>query len=180
ATMADGIAIGRPGDVPFATIVELVDDVLTVSEDRLSWALLMLLERAKLVVEPAGAAGVAAVLDRAAGIGGEQFETPAVVVLSGGNIDPLLLLNVIRHGMATSGRYLACSARISDRPGGLAALLATIAESGANVIDLTHERTAAYLHIGEVEVALQLETKGAQHAEDVLRHLRSSGYEVRE
>jgi threonine dehydratase len=180
ATMADGIAIGRPGDVPFGTVAELVDEVLTVSEDRLSWALLMLLERAKLVVEPAGAAGVAAVLDRAEGVGGAQFETPAVVVLSGGNIDPLLLLNVIRHGMATSGRYLACSARIPDRPGGLAALLATIAASGANVIDLTHERTAAYLHIGEVEVALQLETKGARHAEDVLRHLRSSGYEVRE
>ena len=179
-TMADGIAIGRPGDVPFATVTELVDDVVTVSEDRLSWSLLMLLERAKLVVEPAGAAGVAAVLDRADGVGGEQFETPAVVVLSGGNIDPLLLLNVIRHGMATSGRYLACSVRISDRPGGLASLVATIAASGANVIDLTHERTAAYLHIGEVEVALQLETKGAQHAADVLRHLRSSGYEVRE
>jgi threonine dehydratase len=179
-TMADGIAIGRPGDVPFGTVAELVDDVVTVSEDRLSWSLLMLLERAKLVVEPAGAAGVAAVLDRAEGVGGEQFETPAVVVLSGGNIDALLLLNVIRHGMATSGRYLACSARIPDRPGGLAALLATIAASGANVIDLTHERTAAYLHIGEVEVALQLETKGARHAEDVLRHLRSSGYEVRE
>ena len=180
ATMADGIAIGRPGDVPFATVTELVDDVVTVGEDRLSWSLLMLLERAKLVVEPAGAAGVAAVLDRADGVGGEQFETPAVVVLSGGNIDPLLLLNVIRHGMATSGRYLACSVRISDRPGGLASLVATIAASGANVIDLTHERTAAYLHIGEVEVALQLETKGAQHAADVLRHLRSSGYEVRE
>jgi threonine dehydratase len=179
-TMADGIAIGRPGDVPFATVSRLVDDVVTVSEDRLSWSLLMLLERAKLVVEPAGAAGVAAVLDRAEGMGGEQFATPAVVVLSGGNIDPLLLLNVIRHGMATSGRYLACTARIPDRPGGLASLLATIAASGANVIDLTHERTAAYLHIGEVEVALRLETKGAQHAEDVLRHLRSSGYEVRE
>ncbi len=179
-TMADGIAIGRPGDVPFAAVSRLVDEVLTVSEDRLSWSLLMLLERAKLVVEPAGAAGVAAVLDRADGVGGPQFETPAVVVLSGGNIDPLLLLNVIRHGMATSGRYLACTALISDRPGGLASLLRAIADSGANVIDLTHERTAAYLHIGEVEVALQLETKGARHAEDVLRHLRSSGYEVRE
>lgn len=178
STMADGIAIGRPGDVPFATVAELVDEVLTVSEDSLSWALLMLLERAKLVVEPAGAAGVAAVLDRAAGE--EVLRTPAVVVLSGGNLDPLLLLNVIRHGMATSGRYLACSVRIPDRPGGLAALLATLAASGANVIDLTHERTSAYLHIGEVEVSLQLETKGAEHAEDVLRHLRSSGYDVQE
>jgi threonine dehydratase len=180
STMADGIAIGRPGDVPFGTIAELVDEVVTVSEDRLSWSLLMLLERAKLVVEPAGGAGVAAVLDRADGIGGLQFETPTVVILSGGNIDPLLLLNVIRHGMVTSGRYLACTAKIPDRPGGLAALVARIAESGANIVDLTHERTAAYLHIGEVAVALRLETKGTQHAEDVLRHLRSSGYEVRE
>ncbi len=179
-TMADGIAIGRPGDVPFATVAELVDEVLTVSEDSLSWALLMLLERAKLVVEPAGAAGVAALLDRAGDATSTQFRTPAVVVLSGGNIDPLLLLNVIRHGMATSGRYLVCSVRIPDRPGGLAALLAALAASGANVIDLTHERTSAYLHIGEVEVALQLETKGADHAEEVLRHLRSSGYEVQE
>ncbi len=181
STMADGIAIGRPGDVPFATVLELVDEVVTVSEDSLSWALLMLLERAKLVVEPAGAAGVAAVLDRASDSArAAQFRTPAVVVLSGGNIDPLLLLNVIRHGMATSGRYLVCSVRISDRPGGLAALLATLATSGANVVDLTHERTSAYLHIGEVEVSLQLETKGADHTEEVLRHLRSSGYEVRE
>ena len=180
STMADGIAIGRPGDVPFRTILSLVDEVVTVSEDRLSWALLMLLERAKLVVEPAGGAGVAAVLDRSEQIGGEPFETPAVVVLSGGNIDPLLLMNVIRHGLAASGRYLGCTVVIPDRPGGLAALLAVIAETGANVIDLRHERTSAFLHIGEVDVAVQLETKGAEHAADVLAHLRAAGYGVRE
>ena len=180
STMADGIAIGRPGDVPFRTVLSLVDEVVTVSEDRLSWALLMLLERAKLVVEPAGGAGVAAVLDRSERIGGEPFETPAVVVLSGGNIDPLLLMNVIRHGLAASGRYLGCTVVIPDRPGGLAALLAVIAETGANVIDLRHERTSAFLHIGEVDVAVQLETKGAEHAADVLAHLRAAGYGVRE
>jgi threonine dehydratase len=179
-TMADGIAIGRPGDVPFATILRLVDEVTTVSEDRLSWALLMLVERAKLVVEPAGAAGVAAVLDRAEGLGGAPFETPAVVVLSGGNIDPLLLMGVIRHGLAASGRYLACTVVIPDRPGGLAALLALIAETGANVIDLRHERTSANLHVGEVDVAVQLETKGPEHAAEVLAHLRAAGYGVRE
>ncbi len=179
STMADGIAIGRPGDVPFRTILQLVDEVITVSEDRLSWALLMLLERAKLVVEPAGGAGVAAVLDRAEHLGGEPFETPAVVVLSGGNIDPLLLMNVIRHGLAASGRYLGCTVVIPDRPGGLAKLLAVIAETGANVIDLRHERTSAYLHIGEVDVAVQLETKGAEHAADVLAHLQAAGYGVR-
>src|SRR3954452_14820600 len=101
ATMADGIAVGRPGDVPFATVRELVDEVITVSEESLSQALLMLLERAKLVVEPAGAAAVAAIADHP-----KRFETPVVAVLSGGNIDPLLLMNVIRHEMATSGRYL--------------------------------------------------------------------------
>lgn len=180
STMADGIAIGRPGEVPFRTVLDLVDEVVTVSEDRLSWALLMLVERAKLVVEPAGAAGVAAVLDRAERLGGEPFETPAVVVLSGGNIDPLLLLNVIRHGLAASGRYLACTVSISDRPGGLASLLGVLAETGANVIDLRHERTSAFLHIGEVDVALQLETKGAEHAGEVLAHLRAAGYAVRE
>ena len=180
STMADGIAIGRPGEVPFGTVLRLVDEVTTVTEDRLSWALLMLVERAKLVVEPAGAAGVAAVLDRAERIGGEPFETPAVVVLSGGNIDPLLLMNVIRHGLASSGRYLACTVVISDRPGGLAGLLGVIAETGANVIDLRHERTSAYLHIGEVDVAVQLETKGAEHAAEVLAHLRAAGYGVRE
>ncbi|GAA1938895.1 threonine ammonia-lyase [Nocardioides marmoribigeumensis] len=180
STMADGIAIGRPGDVPFSTVLRMVDEVTTVSEDRLSWALLMLVERAKLVVEPAGAAGVAAVLDRAEGVGGARFETPAVVVLSGGNIDPLLLMNVIRHGLAASGRYLACTVVIPDRPGGLAGLLAVIAETGANVIDLRHERTSAYLHIGEVDVAVQLEAKGAEHAAEVLAHLRAAGYGVRE
>ena len=102
ATMADGIAVGRPGDVPFATIAALVDDVVTVNEESISQALLMLIERAKLVVEPAGAVAVAAVMDDPS-----RFETPAVVVLSGGNVDPILLMNVLRHGMATTGRYLA-------------------------------------------------------------------------
>jgi threonine dehydratase len=175
ATMADGIAVGRPGDVPFATILEMVDDVLTVGEESLSQALLMLVERAKLVVEPAGAAAVAAIMDHPDG-----FETPAVAVLSGGNIDPILLMNVIRHGMATTGRYLAFRALIPDRPGGLARLLAELADVDANVLDVVHRRTSAYLHIGEVEVALQVETRGAEHAQRVLTHLRECGYRVTE
>src|SRR5205814_6803371 len=100
-TMADGIAVGCPGPVPFALVRELVDDIVTVSEESLSRALLLCLERAKLVVEPAGAAGVAAVMDEPA-----AFEPPVVVVVSGGNIDPVLLLRVLRHGMASAGRYL--------------------------------------------------------------------------
>ena len=127
----------------------------------------MLIERAKLVVEPAGAAAVAAMMDRP-----DRFETPAVAVLSGGNIDPILLMNVLRHGMATTGRYLSFRVRIPDRPGGLARLLADLADAHANVLDVVHQRTGAHLHIGEVEVALQVETRGAPHAAEVLRRLR--------
>jgi threonine dehydratase len=172
-TMADGIAVGRPGDVPFATIRELVDDMVTVNEESISQALLMLIERAKLVVEPAGAVAVAAVMDDP-----DRFETPAVVVLSGGNVDPILLMNVLRHGMATTGRYLDFRVRIPDRPGGLARLIGELADVQANVLDVVHQRTSSHLHIGEVEVSLQVETRGPEHAEKVLGHLRSCGYAV--
>lgn len=174
-TMADGIAIGRPGDVPFASIAAYVDDVVTVDEESMSQALLLLLERAKLVVEPAGAAAVASVLEHP-----DRFETPMVIVLSGGNIDPILLMNVIRHGMATSGRYLVFKVRIPDRPGGLARLLAELARVEANVLDVVHQRTSSHLHLGEVEVALQVETRGPDHAAQVLSHLRSHDYAVTE
>ena len=171
STMADGIAVGCPGDVPFAAVQKYVDQFLTVSEESLSRALLMLLERAKLVVEPAGAAAVAALLDAPA-----AFETPAVVVLSGGNVDPLLLMRVIRHGMAAAGRYLVFRARIPDVPGGLARLLNELAGVSANVLDVVHERTSASLHLDEVEVQLQVETRGPEHADRVLAHLRACCY----
>jgi threonine dehydratase len=175
STMADGIAVGCPGDVPFRAIQDHVDDIVTVSEESLSRALLMLLERAKMVVEPAGAAAVAAVLDQP-----ERFETPAVAVLSGGNVDPLLLMRVIRHGMAAAGRYLFFRVRIPDLPGGLARLLGELADVDANVLDVVHERTSAHLHLDEVEVAMQVETRGAPHAERVLARLRECGYHVSE
>jgi threonine dehydratase len=174
-TMADGIAVGCPGQVPFRAISEYVDEVLTVSEESLSRALLMVLERAKLVVEPAGAAAVAAILDQP-----DHFETPAVAVLSGGNIDPQLLMKVIRHGLAAAGRYLFFRVRIPDLPGGLATLLKELAGVEANVLDVVHERTSAQLHLDEVEVALQVETRGVPHAERVLSHLRACGYHVAE
>ena len=172
-TMADGIAVGRPGDVPFAAVREHVDEVVTVDEESLSKALLMVIERAKLVVEPAGAVGVAALMQHP-----ERFETPAVVVLSGGNVDPLLLMNVIRHGLAAAGRYLDFHVLIPDSPGGLAQLLAELAVAQANVLDVVHERTSAQLHLGEVEVGLQVETRGPEHTERVLDHLRGCGYRV--
>ena len=173
ATIADGIAVGRPGEVPFTAVQRYVDDMVTVSEDSMSRALLMLLERAKLVVEPAGAAAVAAMLDAP-----EAFETPAVVVLSGGNVDPLLMMRVIRQGLAAAGRYLYFRARIPDTPGGLAHLLNELASVQANVLDVVHERTSAQLHLDEVEVQLQVETRGPEHAERVLAHVRGCGYTV--
>jgi threonine dehydratase len=171
ATMADGIAVGLPGLVPFAAIQQYVGEVLTVDEDSLSKALLLVLERAKLVVEPAGAAAVAAVLDEP-----KRFKPPVVVVLSGGNIDPLLLMRVIRHGMAAAGRYLSLRVRIPDTPGGLATLLTRLAEVDANIIEVVHERISETLNLDEVEVALQLETRGEEHRERVLASLRSNGY----
>lgn len=170
STMADGIAVARPGDVPFR-LVERLCDVVTVSEESLSRALLMLMERAKLVVEPAGAASVAALCDAP-----HAFEPPVVAVLSGGNVDPLLLLRVIRHGMSAAGRYLSVKVRIPDTPGALARLLGQLAEADANVLDVVHERTGARLHLDEVVVALQVETRGAEHAERVLGRLRLAGY----
>lgn len=171
STMADGIAVGRPGDVPFGVASEAADGVLSVSEESLSRALLLCLERAKLIVEPAGAAGVAALLDQP-----HAFEPPVVTILSGGNIDPLLLVRVLRHGLAAAGRYLSLRCRIPDRPGALARVLGELAEQGANVLDVVHERTAARLHVNEVEVFLQLETRGPKHCEEVLDRLRGAGY----
>ncbi|MBB5786062.1 threonine ammonia-lyase [Jiangella mangrovi] len=173
STMADGIAVGCPGDVPFDMIRQYVDSVVTVSEESLSRALVLLLERAKLVVEPAGAAAVAALLDDPG-----AYEPPVVAVLSGGNIDPLLLLRVIRHGMAAAGRYLALRVRVPDAPGGLARLLSELAAVDANVLDVVHERTGSTLSIEEVEIALQLETRGPEHCERVLAKLRESGYSI--
>ncbi|WP_363326313.1 threonine ammonia-lyase [Haloactinopolyspora sp.] len=173
ATMADGIAVGCPGELPFDMIRKYVDSVTTVSEEALSRALVLLLERAKLVVEPAGAAAVAAVLEDPG-----AFEPPVVAVLSGGNIDPLLLLRVIRHGMAAAGRYLSLRVRVPDAPGGLAGLLSVLASVDANVLDVVHERTGASLSIDEVEIALQVETRGPEHCDRVLGTLGESGYAV--
>ena len=173
STMADGIAVGCPGVVPFAEIQTHVDEIVTVSEESISHALVLLLERAKLVVEPAGAVGVAAMLDDPG-----RFATPAVVVLSGGNIDPLLLGKVIRHGMASAGRYLNIRVRIPDRPGGLAHLLRELAGAGANVLEVVHQRTSTTLSIDEVEIHVQVETRGPEHAESVLARLREHGYHV--
>jgi threonine dehydratase len=173
ATMADGIAVGVPGEVTLALVRELVDEIVTVSEASLSRAVLATLERAKQVVEPAGAAAVAAILDDPA-----RFDTPTVAVLSGGNIDPLLLGKVIQHGMAAAGRYLNLRLRVPDRPGGLARLLSDIGDAGANVVEVSHARIDADLSLDDVEVHLQLETRGPAHAEAVTSQLRAHGYRI--
>ena len=173
ATMADGIAVGRPGDLPFALVREVVDEVVTVSEAAISKALLLCLERAKQVVEPAGAAAVAAVLAEP-----RRWEPPMVAVLTGGNIDPVLLMRVIQHGMLAAGRYLSVRVRIADRPGELARLLVLVAELGANVVDVEHSRTTSHLDLGEVEVALSVETRGAEHRVELLAALGAAGHAV--
>jgi threonine dehydratase len=173
STMADGIAVASPGELTLAHCAELVDDVRTVTEEDLSRALLFCLERAKLVVEPAGVAAVAAVLaDPAA------FPPPVVAIVSGGNIDPVLLLKVVQHGMAAAGRYLSLRLRVPDRPGSLAGVLAALAAVGANVLEVEHERTATRLDVGEVEVFVVLETRGPEHAEEVAAALARAGYAV--
>ncbi len=170
-TMADGIAVAKPGELAFSVLSELADRIVTVSEENLSRALLLCLERAKQLVEPAGAAAVAALLEHPA-----VFEPPVVVILSGGNIDPLLLAKVLRHGLSAAGRYLAFRCRLPDRPGALATLLAELAAMGANVLDVGHERVTAGLHVDEAEVMLQVETRGPDHCDSVVSQLRKAGY----
>ncbi|MEU1292436.1 threonine ammonia-lyase [Streptomyces sp. NPDC005840] len=173
ATMADGIKVGRPGEVPFRIVADLVDEVRTVGEDELSAALLLCLERAKLVVEPAGASPVAALLARP-----REFEGPVVAVLSGGNVDPLLMQRILRHGMVAQGRYLAVRLRLTDRPGALASLLGALSAADANVVDVSHVRTDSRLGLTEAEVELHLETKGPEHCAEVGRALGEAGYTV--
>jgi threonine dehydratase len=178
-TMADGIAVQRPGDIAFGILSVLGGGFVTVSETALSRALLLCLERAKQVVEPAGAAAVAALLEHTEGgvhAGAARIEPPVVVVLSGGNIDPLLLSKLLRHGLSAAGRYLGFRCRLPDLPGSLAALLGYLANLGANVLEVSHERLSPGLRVDEVEVVLQVETRGPEHCEDVKAKLRAAGY----
>ncbi|WP_336086743.1 threonine ammonia-lyase [Nocardia sp. SSK8] len=175
ATMADGIAVGLPGAVPFAHVLDLVTEIVTVDEDALSKALLLCLERAKLIVEPAGAAGVAALLSPTL----RDLPGPVVAILSGGNIDPLLLTRVIGHGLSAAGRYLAMRVTIADRPGALSTLLGVVGRAGASVVDIVHSRTGRWLAVDEVEVSLTAETRGPTHRDEVLDALRDAGFRVR-
>ena len=170
-TIADGIAVAQPGDIPFEIIHELVDDVVTVTEDDIARALLVLLERAKQVVEPAGAVGVAAIL-----AGKVTATGTTATILSGGNIDPLLLQPAVAHGLAASDRYMTMRIPLPDRPGQLAQVAELLAQAGANVIEAMHTRHGQGLQISEVILQLSVETRGAEHRAHVIETLRSAGF----
>ena len=172
-TMADGIAIARPGDIPFQLIQEYVDEFRTVTEDELSRAVLMLLERAKLVVEPSGAAATAAVMNAP-----HDFEPPVAITISGGNVDSLVLLRIIRHGMAAAGRYLSISVHTPDFPGSLAGLLDVLKHHKANVVDVFHDRTDPRVSIGDVRIDIQMETRSVEQRDQIIAALSAAGYQV--
>jgi threonine dehydratase len=174
-TIADGIAVKRPGELTLPLVRHWLDDVVVVPEDDVAEAMVLCMEKAKLVVEGAGAVGMAAVLGgqtRAARSG------TTAVVLSGGNVDAGLLASVARRHETEAGRRLVLFTRVPDRPGSLARLLALVGETGANLIHVEHLREGIDLHVRETAVQLVLETRGREHADDVLRCLRDAGYEA--
>jgi threonine dehydratase len=173
-TIADGIAVSKPGMLNFEIVKATVDEVITVSDDDIARAMLMLLERAKLVVEPAGAVAVAAILT-----GQVQNSGTTVAILSGGNIDPLVMERVISRGLAASDRYLKIRLKLPDRPGQLARIAELISEANANVVEVLHTRHGRNALISEVEIDLSLETRGPEHVQRVLSHLVDAGYEPR-
>jgi threonine dehydratase len=173
-TIADGIAVSKPGRVPFELIKQNIDKVVTVSENEIAKAILVLLERAKQVVEPAGAVGVAAIL-----AGKLKLKGTTVVILSGGNMDPLLLQRVVRHGLAAAERYTTISVMLPDRPGQLALTAEVIAKANANVVEVLHTRHGLGLKISEVELNLSVETSGHEHTLEVIKALKEAGLKPR-
>ena len=173
-TIADGIAVSKPGRIPFELIKKHVDKVVTVSENEIAKAILVLLERAKQVVEPAGAVGVAALI-----AGKLKLKGKTVVILSGGNMDPLLLQRVVRHGLAAAERYTTISVMLPDRPGQLALTAEVIAKANANVVEVLHTRHGLGLKISEVELNLSVETSGHEHTLEVLKALKQAGLKPR-
>jgi threonine dehydratase len=173
ATMADGIALKSPSALTLAHVRAHVDEVVTVTEDEIGRALVFVLERAKAVVEPAGVVGVAALLaGKIPGTG------PAVAVLSGGNVDPVLLGRLLEHGLSAAGRYLRLRVVAPDSPGSLAALTAAVAELGLNVLDVDHNRAGVQLGVNQVEILLTLETRDPDHRNEAVASLQARGFAV--
>ena len=174
-TIADGIAVKAPGELTRRLLDQWVDDMAVVGEDETAEAMVLLMERCKLVVEGAGAVGVAALL------GGQVAPAASgttVAVLSGGNVDPGLLASIARRHETEVGRRLVLLTRVPDRPGALAGLLACVAETGANIVHVSHHREGLDLHVRETAVELVLETRGHEHAKRVMETLRAAGYEA--
>lgn len=175
-TIADGIAVKRPGTLTFSIIQSLVDDVVLVNDEAIIGAVLLLMERSKMLVEGAGAAGVAALLSGAVRLPGKKVLLP----LTGGNIDINLVGRFIEHGLAAAGRYFVIHTRLTDRPGELMRLLSIIADMRINVIDVRHQRISSRLPIMEREETLTLETRDRAQCEELLQRLRAAGYIVEE
>jgi threonine dehydratase len=172
-TIADGIAVKQPGEYTRRILDDALDDRVSVTDEEISEAIVLLLERTKLVVEGAGAVGVAALLaDRAGGSG------PALAVLSGGNIDPTMLISVMRHGLTVSGRYLVVRTHLGDRPGELIKLLSLVAEERGNVVAVEHHREGMDIPVTETEVELTLITRDEEHCRTLLAAMADRGYAV--
>jgi threonine dehydratase len=172
-TMADGIALKAPSELTLAHTRALVDDVVTVSEEAIAAALLLVLERARLVIEPAAAVGLAAVIE-----GSIPGDDPILAVLSGGNVDSMLLGQLVDHGLSAAGRFLRLRMIVPDRPGGLADVTAAVADLGLNVVDVEHHRAGASVGIQKVELSITVETHDTGHGDQVLVSLHDAGFEV--
>lgn len=174
ASLADGIAVKTAGSATFPVIRELVDEVVLVEEEEIAQAIVALLERNKLMVEGAGAVGLAALLNGRV----KRLSGKTVALLSGGNIDVKTIAVVVERGLLAAGRYLKLKVELDDVPGALARLATEIAETRANISIITHDRRSESLPIGKTEVIVELETRGAEHIQDVIRHLSQSGHKL--
>jgi threonine dehydratase len=172
-TIADGIAVKEPGQLTLELVKRWVDDMVVVPEDDVAEAMVLLMERAKLVVEGAGAVGVAALLK---GIVSARGSGKTVIILSGGNVDSGDLAQIARRHESLAGHRLVLMARIPDRPGALARVLSLVGAKGANLVDVQHIREGFDLHVRETAVQLVLETRGLEHAEEVSTAVREAGY----
>jgi threonine dehydratase len=176
-TLADGIAVKRLGDLTFPLVEKYVDDIVVVGEEEIARAILLLLEREKLVVEGAGAAPLAALLSGQIRARGDE---DVVAVLCGGNIDVNIISRIIDRGLVNDGRMTRLVVRVSDRPGSLARLTALVAEAGGNVLEVAHQRAFADISVGGVEIVVHLETRGRDHVADILERIRATGTPVEE
>jgi threonine dehydratase len=172
-TIADGIAVKAPGELTSSILDRVLDDLVAVGDEEIAEAMVLVLERTKLVVEGAGAVGIAALLDGKLGGSG-----PVAIVLSGGNIDASLLIGVMRRGLAVAGRYLVVRTRVADRPGELAKLLALLAAERVNIVEVEHQRESAWVPVGETGVELTLLTRNPAHCEQLVAQMREWGYPV--